>query len=126
MLSFCYFFPLSHAAALFVCDASFCQWNPGSLQLSLSRSERKGERNRQSGAATLLVRRCSINHAGARLERRKLREGPAESQTARRDAASRLLTHPRPTVKSPYKRGMEWAGAATGGRNTLMCNPTFY
>lgn len=61
-------FFLSHAAALFVCDASFCQWNPGSLQLSLSQREKKRERNHQSGAATLLVQRDSINHAGARQE----------------------------------------------------------
>lgn len=98
MFFWLFFFSLSRCCA--VCVQCIIlpveSWEPPIK--SQPERERKGERNHQSGAATPLVRRCSINHAGARQERRKLREGPAESQTARSDAASRLSAHRRPIV----------------------------
>lgn len=79
-------FFLSRCCAPFVCDASFCQWNPGSFQLSLGRVPARGRRGKNlsrctNSACFLVVQLRSINHIGHD-KRSKLWERPAATKTA--------------------------------------------
>lgn len=79
--------------------------------------EKRRERNHQSGAATLLVQRCSINHVRARQEGGNCRKDLQSHK--QREATFFFVSRLTTSKSSLYRRVV--VKAATRERNTLMC-----